>query len=105
MLVKLFHVFIEWGSLAALLNGFFSSAKEQSVFSKPTKPKEGVHMNPMNRRDFLSVLGGGAVSVAAAYVFDSTSADKSQTAVIFLYVKGLASPTVGNPQLIPLKCP
>src|SRR5438093_13168701 len=102
MLVKLFHVFIEWGSLAALLNGFFSSAKEQSVFSKPTKPKEGVHMNPMNRRDFLSVLGGGAVSVTGVSALPSTSADRSPGNVISLNLKGLGLRALDNPHLIRL---
>src|SRR5213593_2216435 len=105
MLVKLFHVFIEWGSLAALLNGFFSSAKEQSLFSKPTKPKEGVHMNQINRRDFLTVLGGGAVSVTGVSAFASTSSDKSPADVTSLYVKGLVLLDLGNPHLIRLGFP
>ncbi len=62
-------------------------------------------MNPMNRRDFLSVLGGGAVSVTGVSAFASTSADKSPADVISLYVKGLVLLDLGNPHLIRLGFP
>src|SRR3989442_7791518 len=62
-------------------------------------------MNRMNRRDFLSVLGGGAVSVTGVSAFASTSSDKSPADVTSLYVKGLVLLDLGNPHLIRLGFP
>src|SRR5437867_12335463 len=62
-------------------------------------------MNPMNRRDFLSVLGGVAVSVTGVSAFASTSADKSPADVTSPHVKGLVFLDLGNPHLIRLGFP
>jgi len=62
-------------------------------------------MNQINRRDFLSVLGGGAVSVTGVSAFASTSSDKSPADVTSLYVKGLVLLDLGNPHLIRLGFP
>src|SRR5437867_12607018 len=62
-------------------------------------------MNQINRRDFLTVLGGGAVSVTGVSAFASTSSDKSPSDVTSLYVKGLVLLDLGNPHLIRLGFP
>ena len=63
-------------------------------------------MNRINRRQFLSVLGGAtAVSMAvSAFAFSST-ADKLATDVTALYVKGLVMVDLGNPDVIRLGFP
>ena len=62
-------------------------------------------MNQMNRRDFLSVLGGGAVSVTGVSAFASTSEDKSPADVTSLYVKGLVMMDLGDPSVVRLGFP
>ena len=63
-------------------------------------------MNRMNRRDFLSVLGGAsAVSVIGVSAFASTSADNSPADVTSLYVKGLVMMDLGNPEVVRLGFP
>jgi hypothetical protein len=60
----------------------------------------------MNRREFLSVLGGAsAVSVTGVSAFASTSADKVAADVTSLYVKGLVMVDLGNPDVIRLGFP
>src|SRR5262249_3817804 len=63
-------------------------------------------MNRINRRNFLSVLGGAtAVSMAvSAFAFAST-ADKLATDVTALYVKGLVMVDLGNPDVVRLGFP
>src|SRR5439155_24569654 len=62
-------------------------------------------MNQINRRDFLTVLGGGAVSVIAVSAFASTSSYKSPADVTSFYVKGLVLLDLGNPHFILLGFP
>ena len=63
-------------------------------------------MNRMNRREFLSVLGGAsAVSTMGVSAFASTSADKLAADVTSLYVKGLVMLDLGNPEVIRLGFP
>src|SRR3989442_1435573 len=81
--------------------------EDRTRVPKNNNPKEeGVHMNRMNRRDFLSVLGGAsAVSVMGVSAFASTSADNSPADVTSLYVKGLVLLDLSNPALIRLGFP
>src|SRR5438128_8760554 len=102
--------FFEWLDTvftSSSVNGVAAGAKPQSpVSNNPKKPKEGVHMNRMNRREFFSVLGGAsAVSVMGASVFASTSADKVAADVTPLYVKGLVMVDQTNPDRILLGFP
>jgi len=65
-------------------------------------------MNRLNRREFLSVLGGGTAAAMAipAFAFASTStADKVVTDITSLYVKGLVMVDLGNSDLIRLGFP
>src|SRR5215831_11048273 len=70
------------------------------------RPKEGVCMNRMNRREFLNVLGGAsAVSMVGISAFASSSADKAGASVTSMYVTGLVMVDLGNPDLIRLGFP
>jgi hypothetical protein len=63
-------------------------------------------MNRLNRREFLSVIGGdGAVSVMSVSAFASTSADKTAADVTSLYVKGLVMVDLGDPDRVRLGFP
>jgi hypothetical protein len=63
-------------------------------------------MNPMNRREFLSVIGGaGAVSLAIPAFASTTTADRMTADVTSLYVKGLVMVDLGNPDIIRLGFP
>jgi len=63
-------------------------------------------MNPMNRREFLSVIGGAtAVSMAIPAFSASTTVDKVAADVTSLYVKGLVMVDLGNPEIIRLGFP
>src|SRR5438876_12359444 len=62
-------------------------------------------MNQINRRDFLTVLGGGAVSVTGVSAFASTSEDKSPADVTSLYVKGLVMMDLGDSSVVRLGFP
>src|SRR5688572_9201710 len=60
-------------------------------------------MNPMNRREFLSVLGGaGALSVIGP---DRAFAGSGATSTTSLYVKGLVMVDLENPDLVRLGFP
>ncbi len=60
-------------------------------------------MNPMNRREFLSVLGGaGALSIAGV---NPAFAALDANATTSLYVKGLVLLDLGNPDLIRIGFP
>jgi len=63
-------------------------------------------MNPINRRQFLTVLGGAtAASVAIPAIASVSTADKLATDVTALYVKGLVMVDLGNPDVIRLGFP
>jgi hypothetical protein len=63
-------------------------------------------MNRINRRQFLSVLGGAtAVSMAVPAFVSASTADKLATDVTALYVKGLVMVDLGNPDVIRLGFP
>jgi len=63
-------------------------------------------MNRMDRRSFLSVLGGAsAVSMMSISAFASTSADNSPADITSLYVRGLVLLDLGNSDLIRLGFP
>jgi hypothetical protein len=64
-------------------------------------------MNRMNRREFISVLGGAsAISMAIPALASSTTADNNVgLEVTSLYVKGLVMVDLGNPDLIRLGFP
>src|SRR5689334_21881382 len=63
-------------------------------------------MNRMNRREFLSVLGGAsAVSMVGASAFAATSADRVTADITSLYVKGLVMLDLGNPDVVRLGFP
>jgi len=63
-------------------------------------------MNRLNRREFLSVLGGaGAVSMVSISAFASTSADKTASSVTSLYVKGLVMLDLGHPDFVRIGFP
>src|SRR2546430_6455263 len=62
-------------------------------------------MNRMNRREFISVLGGASALTLAIPAFASTTADKIATDITSLYVKGLVMVDLGNPDLIRLGFP
>ena len=63
-------------------------------------------MNRMNRREFLSVLGGAtAISMAIPALASTSTADKPATDVTSLYVKGLVMVDLGNPDIIRLGFP
>ena len=63
-------------------------------------------MNRMNRREFLSVLGGAsAVSMVGVSAFAATSADKVTADITSLYVKGLVMLDLGNPDVVRLGFP
>jgi hypothetical protein len=64
-------------------------------------------MNPINRREFLSVFAvGSAASLAVPQLFSATSvADTSAMNVTSLYVKGLVMVDLGNPEVIRLGFP
>src|SRR5881396_380823 len=87
--------------------GSLAKRLEDRTRVQNNNPKEqGVHMNRMNRRDFLSVLGGAsAVSVIGVSAFASTSADNSPADVTSLYVKGLIMMDLGNPEVVRLGFP
>jgi hypothetical protein len=60
----------------------------------------------MNRREFLSVLGGAsALSVMGVSAFASASTDRVAADVTSLYVKGLVLVDLGNPDVIRLGFP
>jgi hypothetical protein len=61
----------------------------------------------MNRREFLSALGGSAaaISVAVPVLGSTSSADKLGTDITSLYVKGLVMVDLGDPDLIRLGFP
>jgi hypothetical protein len=63
-------------------------------------------MNRLNRRQFLSVLGGAtAVSLAIPGLTSASTVDLVTTDVTSLYVKGLVMVDLGNPDLIRLGFP
>src|SRR5262245_48289704 len=63
-------------------------------------------MNRLNRRQFLSVLGGAtAVSIAIPGLASALTADMVTTDVTSLHVKGLVMVDLGNPDLIRLGFP
>src|SRR5213083_2269936 len=63
-------------------------------------------MNRMNRREFLSVLGGASAISLAVPAFAFTSAtDKGAAGITPLYVKGLVMVDLGDPQVIRLGFP
>jgi len=63
-------------------------------------------MNRMNRREFLSVLGGAsAMSMVSVSAFSATSADKVTADITSLYVKGLVMLDLGNPEVVRLGFP
>src|SRR6185369_14432653 len=62
-------------------------------------------MNRMNRREFLSALGGATAVSMAIPALASTSADKTSADVTALYVKGLVMVDLGNPEIIRLGFP
>jgi hypothetical protein len=65
-------------------------------------------MNRMNRREFLSVLGGASAISLAIPAFASTigtTADKIAPATTSLYVRGLVMVDLGNPDIIRLGFP
>jgi len=63
-------------------------------------------MNRMNRREFLSVLGGAsAVSMMGVSAFSATSADKVTADITSLYVKGLVMLDLGNLDVVRLGFP
>ena len=62
-------------------------------------------MNRMNRRQFISVLGGASALTLAIPAFASTTADKVGADITSLYVKGLVMVDLGNPDLIRLGFP
>src|SRR5262245_19539577 len=64
-------------------------------------------MNPINRREFLSVFGvASAASLAVPHLFSATSvADAGISSVTSLYVKGLVMVDLGNPDVIRLGFP
>lgn len=63
-------------------------------------------MNPMNRREFLNVLGGvSAASMIGASAFASSSVDRAAADVTSMYVKGLVMVDLGSPDLIRLGFP
>src|SRR4051794_40915259 len=87
-----------------------SSARCGSDPLPPHKPnnlkKKEFHMNRMNRREFLSVLGGAsAITMAVPAFAASTTADKTGSDITSLYVKGLVMVDLGNPDLIRLGFP
>jgi hypothetical protein len=60
----------------------------------------------MNRREFLTALGGAsAISMAIPAFASGTTADKVATDITSLYVKGLVMVDLGNPDLIRLGFP
>jgi hypothetical protein len=63
----------------------------------------------MNRREFLSVLGGASAISMAIPAFasstSSTSADRTAADITSLYVRGLVMVDLGNPDLIRLGFP
>jgi hypothetical protein len=62
-------------------------------------------MNRMNRREFLSALGGATAISMAMPALASTSADKTSADVTALYVKGLVMVDLGDPEIIRLGFP
>ena len=63
-------------------------------------------MNRINRREFLTVLGGAtAVSMAVPAFASSSAVDNVATDVTSLYVKGLVMVDLGNPDVIRLGFP
>jgi hypothetical protein len=63
-------------------------------------------MNPMNRREFLNVLGGAsAASMIGVSAFASSTVDKVGADVTSMYVKGLVMVDLGNPDLIRIGFP
>src|SRR5438045_3939691 len=63
-------------------------------------------MNRMNRREFLSVLGGAsAISLAVPAFASSSATDKGAADITSLYVKGLVMVDLGDPQVIRLGFP
>ena len=63
-------------------------------------------MNRINRRQFLAALGSAtAVSVAIPAFASTSTADRPETDVTSLYVKGLVMVDLGNPDLIRLGLP
>src|SRR5207302_9716794 len=87
--------------------GSLAKRLEDRTRVQNNNPKEqGVHMNRMNRRDLLSVLGGAsAVSVIGVSAFDSTSADNSPADVTSLHVKELIIMDLGNHELLRIGFP
>lgn len=63
-------------------------------------------MNRMNRREFISVLGGAsALSIAIPAFASTNTVDKVAADVTSLYVKGLVMIDLGNPEIIRLGFP
>src|SRR5438105_3669811 len=76
------------------------------VQPKNNQSKESMMMNRINRREFLSVLGGAtAISMAIPAFASTTTADQTVTDVTSLYVKGLVMVDLGNPEVIRLGFP
>src|SRR5437879_4183639 len=98
MLGRVFYVFLsKWG---------FSWTADASVsVYKPNNLKKEFQMNRMNRREFISVLGGASALTMAIPAFASTTADKIATDITSLYVKGLVMVDLGNPDIIRLGFP
>src|SRR5437867_677676 len=62
-------------------------------------------MNRMNRREFISVLGGASAISLAVPAFASSATDKNAADITSLYVKGLVMVDLGDPQVIRLGFP
>src|ERR1041385_4668819 len=63
-------------------------------------------MNRLNRREFLTLLGGAsAASTFAISAFGSSTLDKGAADVTSMYVKGLVMVDLGNPDLIRIGFP
>jgi hypothetical protein len=62
-------------------------------------------MKTLNRREFLTVIGGATAVSIAVPALASTSADQRITDVTSLYVKGLVMVDLGSPDIIRLGFP
>lgn len=62
-------------------------------------------MKPINRREFISVLGGATAITMAIPAFASTSGDNTASNVTDLYVKGLVMVDVSDPDVVRLGFP
>src|SRR5260221_12645298 len=77
-----------------------------SCLSQSITPNKEPTMNRMNRREFLSVLGGAsAISLAVPAFASSSATDKDSAGITSLYVKGLVMVDLGDPQVVRLGFP